>query len=173
VARFYKVSRPAVKKWIKSGKLRAVRTPGGHFRIPGGQLARFRKVSDDPPRVMVVDDSAEVLDIVVEAIHYFWSEAKIETATDGYEALIKLGAFQPHIAVIDVYMPGLDGFEVCRSIKSNPVTSSTKLMVVSGHVVAGTADRARRAGADAFVPKPLSMPRFVDRLRALFEGEDA
>ena len=167
VARFYQVSRPAVKKWIKSGKLRAVRTPGGHFRIPGRQLARFRKVADEPPRILVVDDAPEVLDLVVESVHYFWPEAKIETATDGYEALIKLGAFQPHVAVIDVYMPGLDGFEVCRRIKSNPVTSSTKLMVVSGHVAPDTGARARGAGADEFFAKPLSMPVLVDRLRVL------
>jgi excisionase family DNA binding protein len=173
VARLFHVSRPAVKKWIKAGKLRAVRTPGGHFRIPGRQLERFRKVPDDPPRVLVVDDADEVLASVVDAIHQFWPGAKVEAASDGYEALIKLGAFQPHAAVVDIRMPGLDGFEVCRRIKSNPVTAGTKLVVVSGHADPDTARRARAVGADDFFPKPLAMPALIEQLRALVEGSGA
>lgn len=169
VARLFHVSVQAVKKWIKAGKLRAVRTPGGHFRIPARQLERFRRTreQDEPPRILLVDDSEDVLTTLADGFRHFWPEAKVECASDGYEALIKLGAFQPHVAVVDIRMPGLDGFEVCRRIKSNRVTSATKLLAITAHGDPDTSRRARAAGADDFLAKPVGIRTVTSHVRAL------
>jgi excisionase family DNA binding protein len=171
VARLFHVSRPAVKKWIKAGKLRAVRTPGGHFRIPARQLERFRRMREQqvPPRILLVDDSEDVLASLADGFRHFWPDAKVECASDGYEALIKLGAFQPHVAVVDIRMPGIDGFEVCRRIKSSHVTSATKLLVITAHADLETPGRARAAGADDFLTKPMGIETVTTRVRALLD----
>jgi excisionase family DNA binding protein len=175
VARLFHVSRPAVKKWIKAGKLRAVRTPGGHFRIPARQLEGFRRTRDErePPRILLVDDSEDVLATLADGFRHFWPDAKIECASDGYEALIKLGAFQPHVAVVDIRMPGLDGFEVCRRIKSNQVTSATKLLAITAHADLDTPRRARAAGADDFLAKPMGIHTLTTRVRALLDPDES
>jgi excisionase family DNA binding protein len=164
VARRFNVSRVAVKKWIRSGKLVGHRTLGGHFRIPADQLDRLDARQPEPPRVLVIDDDEAVVGVVVEGFRAFWPGAKLETASDGYEGLIQLGAFRPHVAIIDLRMPALDGFEMCRRVKTNPVTRGTKLIAISAYVAAA---RAVAAGADLFVPKPFGVRALVTHARAL------
>ena len=167
VAARFAVSRVAVKKWIKRGKLVALRTPGGHFRVLGEQLERYDHPPAEAPRILVVDDEDVVLDVIADGLRTFWPDAKLETASDGYEGLIKLGAFRPNLAVIDIRMPVLDGFEVCRRVKSNPFTRDTKILAISAHDLPTVGARALKAGADRFLAKPFSISALVDIAREL------
>ena len=68
------------------------------------------------PRILVIDDDEPSLEVLVEMLaleHYV-----VSTATDGFEALAKIAAEKPDIVLLDVLMPGLDGYEVCRRIKT-------------------------------------------------------
>lgn len=170
VARRFHVSRVAVKKWIHSGKLVGHRTPGGHFRIPADQLDRFDAPRAEPRRVLVIDDEESLVSLVVDGFRQFWPDAKVETATDGYEGLIQLGAFRPHLAIIDLRMPALDGFEVCRRVKANPVTRGTRIIAISAYLAAPATRRALDAGADVFVPKPFAIRALVAHAAALLGG---
>ena len=168
VARRFRVSRVAVKKWIRSGKLVGHRTPGGHFRIPAEQLDRFDAPrAPEPPRVLVIDDDEGVLSLIAEGFRQLWPEAKLETATDGYEGLIQLGAFRPHLAIIDLRMKALDGFEVCRRAKRNPVTTGTKIIAISAYLAPEASRSALDAGADLFVAKPFSIRALIGHAGAL------
>lgn len=172
VAAACQVSLVAVKKWITQGKLRAIRTPGGHYRIAAAEFERFRAEyrfiggSTPPARVLVVDDEPEIAALIRD--HLGESEAwEVDVASQGYEGLLKVGTFRPDVLVLDLRMPNMDGFEVCRRVKSNPVTRSTSILAITGDVSPSVAKRALRSGADAFLTKPFEMEDLEEHLNRL------
>ena len=171
VARECEVTLASVKKWIGQAKLRAVRTPGRHFRISVQEFERFKAEYRFPmepphtPRILVVDDSPLVVDFVIDALKDLVPGAELETASSGYDGLLKVGTFGPDLLILDLRMPGLDGLEVCRRIKANPATRATRILMITAFAEKGTAKEARQAGADGFLRKPLRL----DALKAQVE----
>ena len=157
------VSTPTLKSWIREGQLHAFRTPGGHVRIAVEDFQRFLRkhrmpAYPTPPElagVLIVDDEPQMVDMLVDFLTPHPRGFKIESATDGYEALIKLGSFRPALVILDVMMPKLDGIEVCRHLKTNAETRETKILGITGypHMVPGLL----AAGADACLTKPLEL----------------
>ena len=98
VAAHCQVSTPTVKTWIREGRLRAYKTPGGHARIAVDEFQRFLQrhqmpaypTAPPPAVVLVVDDEPQVVDMLVELLAQHPREFKIETGRRRYEALIKL-----------------------------------------------------------------------------------
>jgi excisionase family DNA binding protein len=160
VARACQVSVVAVKKWIRGGKLRAFRTPGGHFRIAADEFERFRAAhrfppeGDEPARILVVDDDPQIVEALLLVLRDLRPSPKLEAASSGYEGLLKVGTFRPHVLVLDLRMPGLDGFEVCRRIKHDPVTRPTRVLAITAYPEESTKEDVLRCGADAFLAKP-------------------
>jgi CheY-like chemotaxis protein len=152
-----------LKSWIREGRLRAFKTPGGHARIAVAEFQRFLKrhrmpmypVPPAPAGVLVVDDEPQIVEMLVEFLTHHPRGFKIETATDGYEALIKLGSLRPALLILDAMMPKLDGIEVCRHLKSNPETQSIRILGVTGFPEVAPALLA--AGADRVLAKPLAL----------------
>lgn len=157
------VSTPTLKSWIREGRLRAFKTPGGHARIAVEEFRRFLAehrmptypVPLAPAGVLVVDDEPHVVDMLVEFLTDHPRGFKIETASDGYEALIKLGSLRPALLILDFMMPKLDGVEVCRHLKRNPETRDIVVLGVTGYPAA--APELLAAGADAVLAKPLAL----------------
>jgi excisionase family DNA binding protein len=153
------VSPAAIKKWIQQGKLAAFRTPGGHFRILADEFERFQKThgfdtgTGEPLRVLVVDDQRAVAEVIVASLRAFHPSARMETAANGFEGLLKVGTFRPDVLLLDLGMPGMDGFEVCRQIKRDPVIRDTKVVVMTARLL-DAEPRAMEAGADGFLSKP-------------------
>jgi len=105
-------------------------------------------------RILVVDDNevnVELLVAMLASEHYV-----VRTAFDGFEALAKIAAEKPDIVLLDVMMPELDGFEVCRCIKADPATAHIPVIMVTA--LSGVDDLVRgfEAGADDFVTKPVN-----------------
>lgn len=167
------VSLVTVKKWIAQGKLRAVRTPGGHFRIGRQEFERFQSAygfqeeETDLPRVLVVDDDPQIVELILDALRRTRTAPKLEAAFDGYEGILKVGTFRPHLLVLDLRMPGLDGLEVCRRIKSNPATRTTKILAVTAFPQDFAKAAALEAGADAFLTKPFTLRALKAHVRRL------
>jgi excisionase family DNA binding protein len=154
---------PTVKRWVRDGYLPAFKTPGGHYRINEEDLERFRAAhhvparaaSEDPPRILIVDDDAKLRDTIAYAF-LMDGHFKVEVAEDGYEGLIKVGSFRPHLLILDLRMPGCDGFHVCREVKKDPGYAG-KILAVTGYTEPDTRARVLEAGADAFLEKPLDL----------------
>ncbi len=175
-ARHCQVSIPALKRWVRDGRLVAFKTPGGHHRIELSAFQRFLQQHGMPAypvlpqaaRILLVDDQQEIVDLLAEFLAAGPQGFKVETATDGYEALLKVGGFKPSVLILDVAMPLLDGIEVCRRLRANPETRAIKILGVTGYP-----DRIpalMKAGADACLTKPLDPGRVqqeVDRLLAM------
>jgi excisionase family DNA binding protein len=159
VGEMLEVSPAAIKKWIQQGKLAAFRTPGGHFRILVDEFERFQKThgfgagGGEPLRVLVVDDQPDVAEVIVASLRAVHPGARIETAANGFEGLLKVGTLRPHVLLLDLGLPGLDGLEVCRQIKRDPVIRATKVIVMTARSL-DAEPRAMEAGADGFLSKP-------------------
>jgi two-component system cell cycle response regulator len=116
-------------------------------------------------RVLVVDDilpNVKLLEAKLASEYY-----DVLTATGGAEALQKVATQSPDIVLLDVMMPGMDGFEVCRRIKADPSTAHIPVVIVTA--LTDTADRIRglEAGADDFLSKPLNDTALMSRVRSL------
>ncbi len=115
------------------------------------------------PLVLVADDQSEARRLARMSLEF--ERCRIVEAANGAEALAIAHEQRPRAVILDLLMPGsLDGFEVCRRIKADPVLAHTGVVIVSALDDPQSRQRAREAGADAFLAKPL---RFVDLVAAL------
>ena len=92
------------------------------------------------------------------------------TASDGYEAGAEMIRFAPDLVLLDLFMPGVDGFEVCRKIKSDPQTRNTVVVVMTGLPIEENLTRALECGADHCVPKPFQLVELAAKVDELLEG---
>ena len=173
VAKACEVSLVAVKNWIREGKLKAFQTPGGHFRIPADELRRFRAAhsfpeeNGEPSRILVVDDDPQSVEVVLLALSATQPPPKLEAAFNGYEGLLKVGTFRPHLLMLDLRMPELDGFEVCRRIKGDPATMDTKVLAITAYPEEFAKEKILECGADAFLAKPFKITELIAQVRQL------
>jgi CheY-like chemotaxis protein len=89
-------------------------------------------------RVLIVDDNKLNVDVLC---HILRKDYDIEIAFNGHDCLAKLATFAPQVVLLDIMMPGMDGYEVCRCIKSGPTGEAVHVILVSGKGMA--ADRVR------------------------------
>lgn len=172
IADYCAVSNDGVLKWIKAEKLRAFSTPGGHYRVP---LTDFREFLEtfgmpvdptffgdaEPTRVaMVVDDDADVRELVVRWLRALDPELAVEQAADGYDAGIKAGESLPGLIVLDLMMPNMDGIQLCRSLRNHDALREVAILAMTGGEPA-LARRALDAGADLCLMKPLDEAEFL------------
>ncbi|MDZ7374527.1 MAG: response regulator [candidate division KSB1 bacterium] len=123
-----------------------------------------------PPRqvrVLIVDDDEMVVQALRRTLLRHSELFAVETAADGYEAGVKTGTFRPDVVVLDIYLPGMNGFEVCRYLKSAPETAGIKVIAITGYGTESTLQEIREAGADAVLTKPLETADFLGVLRTV------
>jgi two-component system cell cycle response regulator len=116
-------------------------------------------------RVLVVDDilpNVKLLEAKLSSEYY-----EVLTATSGPEALEKVRTESPDIVLLDVMMPGMDGFEVCEIIKSDPELAHIPVVMVTALTDAADRVRGLEAGADDFLSKPLNDTALMARVRSL------
>jgi CheY-like chemotaxis protein len=107
-------------------------------------------------RILVVDDDPAFCTIMREILGAEGFE--VHVAYDAQDAISKLEEFLPDIILSDIMMPDIDGLWLIRSIRSSPVWANIPTIVVSAKIMPKDREAARKAGADAFVPKPFSLP---------------
>lgn len=161
VADMLLVSPITVRQWAQKGVLPARTTAGGHRRFSREAVQEFaRKLGmgerslEEARRVLVVDDDPQLNGLLVELLKARGGHVEVESAFDGFEAGSKVHAFRPHVVLLDIMMPGLDGFEVCRRLKSDVTTLHIRVVAMTGHYSPATAQRILAAGADHFLSKP-------------------
>ena len=91
---------------------------------------------------------------------------RVATCDDGARALARWQASVPDVVVLDLSLPGLDGWEATRRLKSRPDTAAIPVIALSAHAMAGDRERAIAAGCDDYDTKPVDFPRLLDKIRA-------
>src|SRR3990170_4917926 len=116
-----------------------------------------------PTKILIVDDAPVVLDFLDFVFRQEGFE--VARAVGGYQALDLAGSDPPEIALVDVNMPGIDGLEVCRRMRTDPRTSRIPILLYSATVGEEIEAQARAAGADGFLGKSLHHVELVARVR--------
>ncbi len=168
------VNRRTMSRWVASGKVKSIVTPGGHHRIPREaiddllELGEGRTVSAVKKKsVLIVDDEALVLGMLEEELE---SEGvHVETATDGFKAGLKALFMKPDLIILDLMMEGIDGFEMCRTIKAHSGLKGCDVVILSGFDTPENRERAAREGALGFISKGDSMKSAVGSVLSLLE----
>jgi CheY-like chemotaxis protein len=115
------------------------------------------------PRILIADDSPPILEAMAAILDS--GGYLVILAQDGLDAWEAIGRDKPSMVVLDIEMPGLDGCEVCRRIKSRPETWDIPVLLVSG--CGRTADLAQSAGADGFLDKPFHLKDLLGQVGSL------
>lgn len=116
-------------------------------------------------RIVVVDDLAA--NVRLSATYLAREGYEVSTAADGVEALAVVRDTHPDLVLMDVRMPGLDGFEACRALKQDPATRLIPVILVTALADADDRIRGIEAGADDFVTKPINVHELYARIRSL------
>ena len=178
IARRCGVSVPTVKKWIREGQLQAFRTPGGHYRVLEPAFRAFAArmglgrgaAARGAARILVADDDERFRGLAPDMLGGPDGPWAVETVADGYEALLRVGLWRPDLLILDLRMPRLDGLQVCRRIRMNPVLRRTRILAITGYADGDTAAGARAAGADDFLEKPIDLGELRARVARLLDG---
>ncbi|WP_229427033.1 hybrid sensor histidine kinase/response regulator [Massilia atriviolacea] len=115
-------------------------------------------------RVLLIEDNEdgrEMMAIMLEAQQY-----RVDTAVDGVDGLRQAAAACPDIALVDIGLPGIDGYEVARRMRADPATSKVRLVALTGYGQDSDRERALAAGFDAHLVKPVDMARLVAALES-------
>jgi putative two-component system response regulator len=123
-----------------------------------------------PGRILLVDDDPAIRRLIRGALgkHY-----NVQEAASGEEALELSASFAPHLALLDIVMPGLDGFEACRQLKQRCPHSALQVIMVSSRTSMADMRRAMEAGADDYVSKPFDLYTLCSRVELHFRLFDA
>jgi excisionase family DNA binding protein len=168
------VNPSSVKKWVNEGRIAAFRTPGGHRRIRVADLLDFlnrhrmpiprRLAGATRQRILVVDDDTIHLRALERRLKPYRARLDLELTENGIDALVLVGSFKPDLIVLDVYMPELDGIEVCRRLKTRADTRHIKVIVTSAHLTKAVEENALAAGALTCLPKPIDLKVLLEHL---------
>jgi len=165
VARYCHVTADTIRKWAEAGRIHVFKTPGGHRRIRREDLILFLRENGIPVhpdldnsgvKALVVDDEKAVVSVIRRFLERAQTPFQIEMAMDGYDAGHQVATFRPDVVFLDLRLPGIDGFEVCRRIKSSPEHAGTHVIAMTGYYDPEIAERIIELGASLCLQKPFS-----------------
>ena len=174
IAKFCHVTDRCVLIWIEEGKLKSYKTPGGHNRIKKENFLRFLKVHNMPipeevkgsiqsKKILIVDDDRNMVS-AIRRILVLTKKYEVAAAYDGFEAGRKLLEFCPDLVLLDIRMPGIDGYEVARSIKQILKGEDIKIIAVSAYFGKEGKEKILSIGADACLDKPFSNENLLQEI---------
>jgi len=130
-------------------------------------MSQDKKNRDKVPTVLVVDDNQQNLELIQAYLEDV--ECVTEAAHDGIEALDAVARSRPDLILLDVMMPKMSGFEVCRRLKSNPDTADIPVIMVTALNEFGDIERGLDSGTDDFVSKPINRLELLTRIRTMIK----
>ena len=120
--------------------------------------------------VLLVDDNAqnlELLEVYMEDL----PEVRVITATNGLEAMETVASESPDLILLDIMMPKMSGFEVCKRLKNDPKTRDILIVMVTALNETGDIERAAECGTDDYLSKPIDRKALVDLVRNLLSAK--
>ena len=176
-SKFCSVSPKTIINWIESGHIKAYKTVGGHRRINRSDLLAFMHKQGIPvpaeepvevkQKILVVDDDPIIVETIVQALEEDEFDYEVISASDGFEAGLQVNHFEPNLLILDIMMPDIKGYEVCKKIKQNPETRDTKIIVLSAYLDEDKFKKMKENGADACFSKPFPLPQLKEEVARL------
>jgi CheY-like chemotaxis protein len=121
--------------------------------------------TEEAPLILVVDDYQDAREMYAEYLQF--SGFRVAEARNGNEALDQAFALKPDLILMDLSLPGMDGWEATRVLKADERTKHIPVVALTGHALAGASEGAKRAGCDSFVTKPCLPDDLVVEVRRM------
>jgi excisionase family DNA binding protein len=182
VARYCHVSIPTVCGWIRNGHLPAYTLPNGHHRVLPSEFQGFLERhgmpipqafltdGEEESRILIVDDEPQIVDTLTRALTRDDPRFNVASTHHGFEAGMLVASFQPHLVILDLMMPGFDGFQVCQLIRDNRDTAHIRILVITGFAGPRNMERLPALGVDDIMVKPLDLSEFLSRVKRLLSA---
>ncbi|WP_051938351.1 response regulator [Ghiorsea bivora] len=167
-----------VKGWVRRGDIEAVISPGGRWRIVGTSLLRFLQTNgmsvpielqERLYKILVVDDDPAVCELVRSAMKLSLLPCEVSCVGDGYSGLIRVGDLKPDLMILDIMMPDINGLEVMRRLRENPVlVENMRIVVLTGAQDSSLVlKNIKAAKPDATLFKPVSIVQLLETIQGL------
>lgn len=175
VARLIGAGVASVVNWVNQGQIKAGRTPGGHRRVAVEDLIEFLRGHNLPippellpsaPKVLIVDDEPSVRKWIRDEIQEKHPDYEVQEAKDGFSAGELVGAWKPDVVILDLRMPGMDGFEVCSRIKAREDTRGAAVIAITAYHSPKAERQILECGARVCLEKPLQSEVLLEELEA-------
>jgi signal transduction histidine kinase len=124
------------------------------------------RLKRDAARILVVDDDHAIRRMLIEALTMD-RECLVEEASNGIEASIKLGTYRPDLLILDIFMPEMDGLEVCRTIRGEPELSDMKVIITTGHPNHPKLGEVAQLGFTNIFAKPFDLLQFIQDIKKI------
>lgn len=162
--------------WIKNGHLKAFNTPGGQYRVYRDDLISFmidrgmripEELQNDVnlganwKTILIVDDDIPLNNAITAYLQKQLSNMIILQSFDGFDAGAQLAEKKPGFVILDIALPGVDGKEICRRIKTDPAFGKPYVIVITALENPSLEEEFTEMGADKFLRKPVALPEFV------------
>lgn len=172
VAEMLAVSPVTVRQWAQKGMLKSRATAGGHRRFVQEDVEQFARAyghtlsepDGNEARILIVDDDKQLAGYLRELLTTLPYNIEVEVANNGFAAGGKVYQFNPNIILLDLMMPWLDGFEVCKRIKSEQDTRDIRVIAMTGFPSQENIDRILVAGAETCLSKPISKDTLLNAI---------
>ena len=171
VAELLMVSPITVRQWAQKGLLPARTTAGGHRRFDRSAIEEFARergielTTNTGPlnanRLLIVGDDQTLNRFLCALFQTEVEGIEVHSAFDGFEAGRKVAELKPAVVLLDIMMPGLDGVQVCKSLKSDPSTAEIRVVAMTGHHSAELETLMLNSGAEVLLRKPFDSTRVI------------
>ena len=173
ISKFCNVYPTTVINWVKDGLLPAYTTPGGHRRIKKEDILRLMKKNNmpipdelnktDTDRVLVIDDDPKILRMIQTILSQ--EGLTVSTANSAFQAGLLIASWLPDIILLDFLMPEIDGFEVCRRLKSDERTKDIPIIAVTAVKEAEEIKKMYSCGITDYISKPFKSEELVGNIK--------
>ena len=183
VAKLCGVVNQTAINWIRNNHLKAFNTPGGQFRVYPEDLVEFMQArniqipselraacygeSYVPRSVLIVDDDRGLNSVVARFIEKRLENLSVYQAFDGFEAGSLMTEKQPGIVLLDLDLPGIDGFDLCKRINESEKFGKPAIIVITALENDTVESKVREFGVHSFMKKPLDLVNLIGTLNAV------
>lgn len=182
VAEILGVTQRTVQLWSQSGKIEFRKTSGGHRRFSQeaiNKLLASQKALEAEQnqaegsgkcKVLVIEDDSMLLNLYNINITSWGLPIELELSQDGYDGLVKIGAFKPDVLILDLTLPSVDGFQIIATLLKNKLLSKMKLIVVTGLSETEITENIHHISHIRVLKKPIDFKVIRAEIEAQFES---
>ena len=182
VANICGVANQTAINWIRNGYLKAYSTPGGQYRVYAADLVGFMMErnmrvpenlaslcnTSSNSSILVVEDDMGLNTVLHQYLSKEFSGVQVYQAFDGFEAGSLMTSKKPTVVVLDLNLPGVDGFELCKKINSSDEFGNPAIIVITALQDSGIEDKIQEMHAVAFFRKPVVLDELSQAVKAAF-----
>ena len=122
-------------------------------------------------KVLVVDDEQESVDVITEFLKLKFPQWDIRFSMDGFTAGRMLSEFYPDLVILDLMLPGVDGFQICKQIRSDSTLAGVKVLAITGYDTAEMKQKISDCGANDYLAKPMEIDVLLEKAKKLLGVE--